>query len=70
MAVLAVHIPKKYKGRSNTYANDIAVVVLVGIVQMNDLVGPVCVDWENKFDAEALRNGSIGTVSTFEKSVP
>lgn len=56
-------IPESYKGASNNFANDVAILVVHDPFVFDNFVRPACVDWTTNTEKVLLKKGSIGFVS-------
>ncbi|XP_044735481.1 clotting factor C-like [Chrysoperla carnea] len=57
-----IFIPESYKGLSNNFANDVAILVVNDPFVFDNFVRPVCVDWTTNTKKDLLKMGSIGFV--------
>lgn len=62
-SVKGIEKADKYIGRSGNYGADIALIRLEIRFNITELVKPVCIDWDNKYESTQLRSGQMGKVS-------
>jgi len=65
--VRLINVKNDYNAAYGFYAGDIAVVVLATDVKINDIVTPICVDW-NKTYTDYIPDGSLGKVNLFTET--
>ncbi|KAI8426811.1 hypothetical protein MSG28_014493, partial [Choristoneura fumiferana] len=60
--VSAIHIPVRYHDAATSYQEDIAVLLLAQEFTVSQAVRPACVNFDEDFDNEQLKEGNLGTV--------
>jgi len=55
-----IHLKEGYFGVSGSYAEDIAVVVLQNSVAFNNIITPICVDWDGNYNVSNGHEGKVG----------
>lgn len=63
--IKSIEKAKKYIGIHGNYGADIALIRLEIQLNITELVKPVCIDWDNKYESEQLQSGQLGKVGTY-----
>ncbi|EFN75956.1 Limulus clotting factor C [Harpegnathos saltator] len=64
-----IKLRQKYRGARSYLVADIALVKLQTPLNLNMLVRPVCMDWQNMYDKEQLRVGQSGKLAGWGKDI-
>ncbi|XP_011152291.1 uncharacterized protein LOC105190947 isoform X2 [Harpegnathos saltator] len=64
-----IKLRRRYMGKRNVLAEDIALVKLQTPLNLNMLVRPICVDWQNIYDKEQLQLGQSGKLAGWGKDI-
>lgn len=54
-----MYVPDQYEGRLGFESYDIAIVVVSGYININNMVLPACIDW---LQQHTVRDGTLGMV--------
>ncbi|XP_025153751.1 limulus clotting factor C-like [Harpegnathos saltator] len=64
-----IKLRRRYFGIRGNLAEDIALVKLQMPLDLNMLVRPICMDWQNMYDKEQLREGQLGKLVGWDKDI-
>ncbi|GLV43967.1 modular serine protease [Carabus blaptoides fortunei] len=60
--VKTIIIPERYKGIQTNFTADIAFVILDKALEITHVVQPVCIDWNNQYEVQQLRENNEGVI--------
>ncbi|GLV43968.1 modular serine protease [Carabus blaptoides fortunei] len=60
--VKEIIIPHDYKGFLRNFESDIAFVILDKALEITQVVQPVCIDWNNQYEVQQLKDNNEGIV--------
>jgi len=55
-----IYLNENYSGARGYYAHDIAIIVLSTRVSFSNVVAPVCIDWNGKYNVSNGDKGKVG----------